>query len=776
MGLFGTYSRAEGGAHRRLKTKPSRACVFSSLLLASVSIPYVSSEDTGPSIVPDRVRRHKDCQGLKNDRIPPQPKLVGADFAENASEYSPLSEKGATSAECKNGQAGGYPCNNVNLLSMLDLNELNASIQKPENQTYANDIWGVWGWTNQTYANDIWGWTDENSNREFAIIGLFLGTAFVEITDPHNPVYLGALPSSGDPTLPLFGIEYGLDTDWHDIKTYKNYALVVSEIHEHGMQIFDLTTLLTANPNTTFEETAHYSEFGRAHNVFVNEDTGYAYALGSGTCRGGLHFVDLEDPTKPKNKGCYAEDGYTHDVQCVVYAGPDKAFVGREICFAANLNTITIVDVTKKKRSKELSRTPIENYEYTHQGWLTEDQAYFIFNDELDEFYNDGKTKTFVLDVRNLSKPVFVGTHAGRTDAIDHNMYVVGDLLYQANYQAGFNVLKIDDISKPRFTEGGYFDVYPEDDSNKFNGAWSVYPFFPSGVVIVSGIEQGLFMLEVGDITSSPTASPTRTKTPTRSAAPTTSPTTAAPTKSAAPTYSPTFAFTQAPSITRRPTSTTLPTFFPTSVPLTSAPTTSPQTIFEIAAGAGTFNTLVTALTLTGLDVTLSTAGPFTVFAPTDTAFNDLPAGTLATLLADPVALADILKYHVLLGAVDFSEVVKLAGEEVVTLNGATVSIAVVSGEVILNGNAKIVVTDIRASNGIVHAIDTVLIPPVPVTSPPTSSPTSSEPTIFAPTISEPTTSAPTISGKSAKNGEKGKKKKKAKFGKKNSKTKASKV
>merc|ERR1711957_288021 len=110
---------------------------------------------------------------------------------------------------------------------------------------------------------------------------------------------------------------------------------------------------------------------------------------------------------------------------------------------------------------------------------------------------------------------------------------------------------------------------------------------------------------------------------------------------------------------------------------------TNPQTIFDIVAGAGTFDTLVTALTLTGLDVTLSTAGPFTVFAPTDTAFNDLPAGTLATLLEDPVALADILKYHVLLGAVDFSEIVKLAGKEVVTLNGATVSIAVVSGVVI---------------------------------------------------------------------------------------------
>jgi len=513
-------------AHRRFKTEPIRACILSSLLLASVSISYVSSDTIGPVIQSDRAASsitrtlignvtadddgyalpHVGCQGLLDDKIPPQPKLVGAAYyAENvaimdAGGYSPAQERGATSAECKNGLAGGYPCNNVNLLSMLDLDELNASIEQPGSNTEANDIWG---------------WTDENSKREFAIIGLQLGTAFVEITDPYNPVYLGALPTSGE----LSGdtLRY---TEWRDVKTYKNYALIVSEIPNHGMQIFDLTTLLTANPKTRFKETARYSEFGDAHNVFVNEDTGYAYALGSNTCNGGLHFVDLEDPTKPKNAKCYSQDGYTHDVQCVVYVGPDQDFVGREICFASNENTITIVDVFNKQEPKNLSRFTY-NHEYTHQGWLTEDHAYFIFDDELDEKNFKVKTQTYVLNVRNLRKPVMAGVHLGRTKAIDHNLYVVGDLVYQANFRAGFNVLKIRDISAAKFTEGGYFDVYPDSNNNKFNGAWSNYPFFPSGVVIVSGIEQGLFMLEVGDITHSPTASPTRTQSPTKSAAPT---------------------------------------------------------------------------------------------------------------------------------------------------------------------------------------------------------------------------------------------------------------
>eukprot|EP00588_Corethron_pennatum_P033983 CAMPEP_0194345500 /NCGR_PEP_ID=MMETSP0171-20130528/104885_1 /TAXON_ID=218684 /ORGANISM="Corethron pennatum, Strain L29A3" /LENGTH=678 /DNA_ID=CAMNT_0039112487 /DNA_START=467 /DNA_END=2501 /DNA_ORIENTATION=- len=581
MGLFGTYIRAEGGAHRRFKTEPIRACILSSLLLASVSISYVSSDTTEPAIQSDRTASsttrtligdvtqdddgsglpHMGCKGLLDDKIPPQKKLVGADYyAKNvvlldAGGYSPAEAKGKTSAVCKDGKAAGYPCNNVNLLSMLDLNELNVSLLEPDGGKATDE------------ASDIWGWTDEKSKREFAIIGLQFGTAFVEITNPYKPVYLGALLTSGDPDRdsldfnestwwrdiktyknyalsafveitnpykPVYlgalltsgdpdrdSIEFNQTTWWRDIKTYKNYALVVSEYSNHGMQIFDLTTLLTANPKTRFEETARYSKFGKGHNVFVNEDTSYAYAVGTDTCKGGLHFVNLKDPATPKNGGCYSQDGYTHDVQCVVYAGPDQAFIGREICFAANEDTITIVNVSNKKEPKELSRTSYDNSRYTHQGWLTEDQAYFIFDDEIDEKSKGGKTQTFVLDVRNLSKPVMVGAYSGRTDAIDHNLYIVGDLVYQANYRAGLNVLQIEDISKAKFIEGGYFDVYPNDDTNNFNGAWSNYPFFPSGVVIISGMEQGLFMLEVGDITSPPTASPTRTKTPTISAAPT---------------------------------------------------------------------------------------------------------------------------------------------------------------------------------------------------------------------------------------------------------------
>merc|ERR1711957_1112158 len=153
------------------------------------------------------------------------------------------------------------------------------------------------------------------------------------------------------------------------------------------------------------------------------------------------------------------------------------------------------------------------------------------------------------------------------------------------------------------------------------------------------------------------------------------------------------------------------PSETPTGKP-TKMPKFCSKTIVEIAADAGTFETLGLALSLTGLDAVLSTEGPFTVFAPTDTAFNALPAGTLDALVADPAALADILTYHVLSGEVSSSEVVALAGTDVGTVNGATVATDVMSGEVILNDVVKVITTDIEACNGIIHVIDTVLIPP----------------------------------------------------------------
>lgn len=184
------------------------------------------------------------------------------------------------------------------------------------------------------------------------------------------------------------------------------------------------------------------------------------------------------------------------DVQCVVYNGPDNAYKGREICFASNTNKVTILDVQNKSDIRPLGAQSYSNFSYTHQGWLTEDHATFVFGDELDEMTKGFNTRTHVIDIKVLGNPIYKGFHDGRSKAIDHNLYIKGNFVHQANYRAGYNLLEIVDAAEARFNEKGYFDIYPPSDSRHFNGAWSTYPYFPSGNVIVSGLEQGLFVLD----------------------------------------------------------------------------------------------------------------------------------------------------------------------------------------------------------------------------------------------------------------------------------------
>ena len=310
------------------------------------------------------------------------------------------------------------------------------------------------------------------------------------MTDPASPVYLGELPTHG-----AFG------SDWRDIKVHDDHAYIVSEARNHGMQVFDLTQLLTVSGGPiTFGETAHYNKVASAHNIVINEGSGFAYivgASGKSSCSGGLHMVDLANPTSPAFAGCYSDDGYTHDAQCVLYTGPDGQHSGREICLASNEDTVTIVDVTDKANPTQLSRTAYTGNEYTHQGWLTEDQRYFLVDDELDEANGVvGNTRTLIFDVTDLDGPTLVAEHAGVTTSIDHNQYVKGNLSFQANYRSGLRILDISDVANGNLVEVGFFDVWPDDDLPAFNGAWSNYPYFPSGIVVVSGIEQGLFVLQ----------------------------------------------------------------------------------------------------------------------------------------------------------------------------------------------------------------------------------------------------------------------------------------
>ncbi len=396
-----------------------------------------------------------------------------------ASEIAPLDEVVGGEVDCNGGAAGKFLCGNVDLLAFLPVQSI--------------------GGARGVELNDIWGWTDPQTGREYALVGRYDGTAFVDVSDPSMPVYVGQLPKT----------ETSPGSTWRDIKVYRDHAYIVADnAGEHGVQVFDLTRLRNpGNPPETFTEDAHYDRIHSAHNIVINTETGYAYTVGNSdggeTCGGGLHMIDIRDPGNPTFAGCFSDPatgrqktGYTHDAQCVVYHGPDADYQGREICFGSNETALSIADVTDKQNPVAVAVAEYPNVGYTHQAWLTEDHRYLLLDDEMDELHGlVDHTRTLIWDVSDLDDPVLAEEYLNPNSiSIDHNQYVVGDKVYQSNYVAGLRVIDISDIENPR--EVGFFDTVPYgSDGPRFDGSWSNYPFFASGVIVVTSGDEGLFLL-----------------------------------------------------------------------------------------------------------------------------------------------------------------------------------------------------------------------------------------------------------------------------------------
>lgn len=381
--------------------------------------------------------------------------------------------------DCHEGSAALFDCSEVDLLSFLPVQAV--------------------GGGRGVRLNDVWGWTDPVGGREYALVGRVDGTAFIDVSNPYNPVYVGELPkTTGAP-----------GSTWRDIKVYKDHAFIVADgAQEHGMQVFDLSRLRSARQlPVTFTEDAHYDGIHSAHNIVINEGTGFAYTVGNSaggeTCGGGLHMINIQEPKRPTFAGCFSDPttgrrktGYTHDAQCVVYQGPDAEHRDKEICFGANETALSVADVSDKDRPIALAIAEYPNVGYSHQGWLTEDHRYFFMDDELDEIAGSvPTTRTLVWDVTDLDDPVLVKEFFGTTRATDHNLYVRGTYVYQSNYVSGLRVLDITDAENP--VEVAYFDTVPYgENAPGFGGSWSNYPFFASGVIVVTSGREGVFLLK----------------------------------------------------------------------------------------------------------------------------------------------------------------------------------------------------------------------------------------------------------------------------------------
>jgi choice-of-anchor B domain-containing protein len=372
------------------------------------------------------------------------------------------------------------------------------------------------GNSNTAEAQDSWGWTDPQDGDEYAIVALDNGTAFVRISDPANPKYLGWLESHT-------GSSY-----WRDVKVYNNHAYIVSDDNgDHGMQIFDLRRLrnLDGSTTVTFNKNPKSGNNpngvdGRvrwgstnspasAHNVIINEETGFAYVMGlnSNHYNGGIVIFNLNANLKnPPIVGSYSNAGYCHDAQVVLYNGPDPDHQGKELIIGSfsGSDWVRILDATNKGSITQISRIGYSNKQYTHQGWFTEDKRFFIVGDELDESAVGFNTRTLAFDLQDLDNPSLHYTYYGTTKATDHNGYVRGNRYYLANYTAGMRIIKIDGLynATPSMNEVDFFDTYPPNNNAGTRDLWNIYPFFESGNLIATGFghegnseDGGLFIL-----------------------------------------------------------------------------------------------------------------------------------------------------------------------------------------------------------------------------------------------------------------------------------------
>jgi choice-of-anchor B domain-containing protein len=384
---------------------------------------------------------------------------------------------------CIDGTADGFDCINMSLLAHVPLSDFPS---KPMS------------------ANDIWGHVDLNTEKEYAIIGLRNAVAVVDVTTPTAPEVIGSIS--------------GLSSNWRDIKVYQYfdtstlrwqaYAYATTEANE-GLSIIDLNDLengISLVRRQTTDSTAHniyISNLDYGLNIPLAGQVPRVHILGANNFSGALRSYSLSDPEtlgSTYTNASGTRNDYTHDATSLTIndarAQTDCVQANNSDCLVIldfNEDSLRVWDHTDENQAIELGSSSYPNAEYTHSGWWSEDKQYVIVHDELDEQTHGLNTTLNIFDISSLNTPTLVGTWSGPTRAIDHNGFVRGNRYYMSNYERGLTVLDITDPSDP--VEVGFFDTYPVSDNAAFNGAWGVYPFLPSGNILVSDINSGLYII-----------------------------------------------------------------------------------------------------------------------------------------------------------------------------------------------------------------------------------------------------------------------------------------
>jgi choice-of-anchor B domain-containing protein len=335
------------------------------------------------------------------------------------------------------------------------------------------------GGTVNNYYSEIWGWTDTVSHREYAIIGAYDGTSIVDITD--------TLKEKGFIVGPHNSYNY------HEFRTYLNYLYVGAEGNDTarnaGVQIVDLSPLPNApvlKKNLVWLDTIKGVAFKYYAAHTLNAEGKYLYVNGGGGDGasihgfGGIRIYDLSDPLNPKQAGSYGKEStpYVHD-----------SYTRNDTIYAAciNIGTLNILDARKKDSIKIVGNPiPTVPEARTHNVWTTADGKYALTASEIVGGH------LHIYDVHDPTSPFEIASWTSNPATSIHNVIVNGDFAYIAYYSDGFRIVDIKNPANP--IEVGFYDTHPGPILTTFEGAWGVYPFFPSGKIAVSDMNTGLYI------------------------------------------------------------------------------------------------------------------------------------------------------------------------------------------------------------------------------------------------------------------------------------------
>lgn len=322
-------------------------------------------------------------------------------------------------------------------------------------------------------VNDIWGYVDDRTEIEYAIVGLDRAVSIVSLANPANPQEVARIPDA--------------TSLWHDMKVWGDFIYVTNEGGQ-GLLIIDASNL----PDVTYtrwngnDDPNYPINLNTSHNIYIDEK-GFGYILGGDVGVGGAIILDLnEDPLNPPIVGIY-DTRYIHD-----------AYVKDDIMWSAEINDgiLSVVDVSDKANPQVLATTSTPS-NFTHNCWLSDDGNTIYTTDERANAFIAAYDVSDLSDIRELDR---VQSSPGQ-NVIPHNTFVLGDFLITSYYRDG---VTIHDATNPEFiVEIGNYDTSPNFEGDGFNGCWGVYPYLPSGLVIASDMEEGLYVLQPSYIRAS---------------------------------------------------------------------------------------------------------------------------------------------------------------------------------------------------------------------------------------------------------------------------------